>query len=124
MSQWNPVISGSQNLHHLHCQRDKDQLSSFRFTHRYTKILLPASHNHVFHDVIDCEVMDSGPASDNVTDFIAMVPEELCSAGCRLPPRCRREHAIQVALVRCGPVDGVVSTLLSIVITQGFIEFA
>ena len=89
------MITGTQYLHHLHCQRDEYQLSSFCFRNCDPEVLLTAPHDHVLDDMIDRVVVHSGSAGHDVADFVAMVSEKLCSARMGLPsPSLVHEHAI------------------------------
>ena len=79
------MITGTQYLHHLHCQRDEDQLSSFCFRNCDSEVLLPAPDDHMLDDVVNGVMVNTGSSRHDVADFVAMMPEELGSAGVRLP---------------------------------------
>ena len=80
------MIAGSQHLHHLHCQGDEDQLSSFCFRNRDPQVLLTASYDHMLDDVVDSVVVHAGSVCHDVADLIAMMSQELRSARVGLPP--------------------------------------
>ena len=80
------MITGPQYLHHLHCQRDEDQLSSFCFRNCDSEVLLTAPDDHVLDDVVDGVVVDTGPSRHDMADFVAMMSQELGSARMGLSP--------------------------------------
>ena len=116
------MITCAQDLHHLHRQCNHDELSSFFFGHGYTQVQFTASDDHVPHNMIHGVMMHSGPARDNITDLGAIITKKLSSAGSRMLAWIRREYAIEVSFVRCGPVNCVIGPLAPIVLSQSFLE--